>query len=191
MHKVISEKTVPFKIITSYNHSLFYVTCHKNLISDWNWNSYFLYQLLYYEHYNWLNATWAFLVPFVWNSCCPCIMIYWLVDACKLGAFCCHCMLNGDQCFYKRIEQQQKKSFKKFGMWFWFWNLMFFLTSDHPGYCVAEGNRINRCRFVTGLYQCPWDSNMEQLTNSLKPTLEIQHYRLGERNEPILRYFDL
>lgn len=88
---------------------MFYVTCHKNLISDWNWNSYFLYQLLlYYEHYNWLNATWAFLVPFVWNSCCPCIMIYWLVDACKLGAFCCHCMLNGDQCFYKRIEQQQK-----------------------------------------------------------------------------------
>lgn len=63
-------------------------------------------------------------------------MVYWLLDACKLGAFCCHCILNGDQCFYKRIEQE--KSFKKFGMWFWLWNLIFFPISEGPGYYVAK-----------------------------------------------------
>lgn len=55
---------------------------------------------------------------FIQNLCCSCIITYWLVDACKLGAFCCLCMLNSDQCFYERIEQ--KISFKTFGMWFWF-----------------------------------------------------------------------
>lgn len=65
-----------------------------------------------------VNAAWTTLVLFVWNSCCPYFTTYWLVHACKLGEFCCCCMLNGDQCFYKRIEQ--KISFNKFGMWFWF-----------------------------------------------------------------------